>query len=109
MLRSPQVEKERRFTAVIPAALARPGAASWEEVILQGAVDCTFVEDGRLHIIDFKTDRVQTMEELWQRYQAQLQLYGYAMEEVCGLPVGQLVLYSTWLGQASARDYEKSY
>ena len=109
VLRSPQVEKERRFTAVIPAALARPGAASGEEVILQGAVDCTFVEDGRLHIIDFKTDRVQTMEELWQRYQAQLQLYGYAMEEVSGLPVGQLVLYSTWLGQASARDYEKSY
>ena len=30
-------------------------------------------------------------------------------EEVSGLPVGQLVLYSTWLGQASARDYEKSY
>ena len=109
VLRSPQVEKERRFTAVIPAALARPGAASGEEVILQGAVDCTFVEDGRLHIIDFKTDRVQTMEELWQHYQAQLQLYGYAMEEVSGLPVGQLVLYSTWLGQASARDYEKSY
>ena len=94
---------------MIPAALARSGAASGEEVILQGAVDCTFVEDGRLHIIDFKTDRVQTMEELWQRYQAQLQLYGYAMEEVSGLPVGQLVLYSTWLGQASARDYEKSY
>ena len=31
VLRSPQVEKERRFTAVIPAALARPGAASGEE------------------------------------------------------------------------------
>ena len=67
-----------------------------------GTGDCLIVADKLLHIIDFKTDRVQTMEELWQRYQAQLQLYGYAMEEVSGLPVGQLVLYSTWLGQASA-------
>ncbi len=109
VLRSSQVEKERRFTAVIPASLAEPEAsAGEEEVILQGAVDCTFVEDGCLHIIDFKTDRVPDMEELWQRYQAQLQLYGYAMEEVSGLPVGELILYSTWLNRASSRPFGKT-
>ena len=109
MLHSSQVEKERRFTAVIPASLAEPEAsAGEEEVILQGAVDCTFVEDGCLHIIDFKTDRVPDMEELWQRYQAQLQLYGYAMEEVSGLPVGELILYSTWLNRASSRPFGKT-
>ena len=106
VLRSSQVEKERRFTAVIPASLAQPGAGDGEDVILQGAVDCTFVEDGKLYVIDFKTDRVREMEELWARYEAQLQLYGFAMEEVTGLPVGGLYLYSTWLNQESSRPRE---
>ena len=108
VLRSPQVEKERRFTAEIPASLVDPAAADTEEgVILQGAVDCTFVEDGRLHIIDFKTDRVRELEDLWARYSAQLELYGLAMEEVTGMEVGELILYSTWLNRASSRPFRK--
>ena len=107
VLRSSQVEKERRFTAVVPASLVQPGTgAAQEEIILQGAVDCTFVEEGALHIIDFKTDRVRSMEELWARYETQLRLYGYAMEEVTGLPVGELILYSTHLNRESARKYK---
>lgn len=109
VLRSPQVEKERRFTAVIPAFLALPqwGQApeAGEAVVLQGAVDCTFVEDGKLHIIDFKTDRVGDVQELWDRYGPQIRLYGYAMEEVTGMEVGELIFYSTHLNQATLRPY----
>ena len=109
VLRSPQVEKERRFTAVIPAFLALPqwGPApdAGETVVLQGAVDCTFVENGKLHIIDFKTDRVRDVQELWDRYGPQIRLYGYAMEEVTGMEVGELIFYSTHLDQAAARPY----
>ena len=111
VLRSPQVEKERRFTAVIPAFLALPqwGPApdAGETVVLQGAVDCTFVENGKLHIIDFKTDRVQDTQELWDRYGPQIRLYGYAMEEVTGMEVGELIFYSTHLDQAAARPYAR--
>ena len=108
VLDSQEVEKERRFTAVIPATLLQQEfEGTGEEVILQGAVDCTFVEGGRLHIIDFKTDRVRDMEELWDRYETQLQLYGAAMEEVSGHPVGELILYSMWLNQASARPADQ--
>ena len=70
-------------------------------------MDCTFVEDGRLHIIDFKTDRVRELEDLWARYSAQLELYGLAMEEVTGMEVGELILYSTWLNRASSRPFRK--
>lgn len=108
VLRSPEVIKERRFTAVIPAgmALGREDQTG-ETVILQGAVDCTFLEDGKLQIIDFKTDRVKKMEELWQRYGVQIRLYAYAMEEVAGIPVGEMILYSTWLSQGSAKMYQR--
>ena len=91
---------------MIPAALAEPEfSGPEEEVILQGAVDCTFVEEGVLHLVDFKTDRVENMETLWDRYGTQLRLYGYAMEEVSGLPVGELILYSTALNRASMRPW----
>ncbi len=107
VLRSPEVVKERRFTAAIPPGMAQPGTSGGlgEQVVLQGAVDCTFMEDGRLHIIDFKTDRVEDMEELWRRYEMQLRLYAYAMEEVTGEKVGEMILYSTWLSRGSARTY----
>ncbi len=110
VLASREVVKERRFTAVIPpdmaVAWALSGTGREEPVVLQGAVDCTFMEKGRLHIIDFKTDRVPDMEELWRRYLVQIRLYAFAMEEVTGYQVGDMILYSTWLSQGSARKYE---
>lgn len=107
VLASPEVRRERRFTAVIPQSMALPDGApeGKETVVLQGAVDCTFLEGGKLHIIDFKTDRTEDMEELWRRYELQLRLYAFAMEEVTGVEVGDMALYSTWLGQGSARPY----
>ncbi len=108
VLSSPHVERERRFTAMIPASLAEPElrGAQGESVVLQGAVDCLFEEDGRLCVLDFKTDRVKTMNELWDRYAPQLRLYAAAMEEVAGKRVGEMILYSTWLNQASSRPYQ---
>lgn len=109
VLRSSQVLRERRFTAMIPMSLAepdRPGAAG-ESVMLQGAVDCTFTEDNRLYIIDFKTDRVKTMEELWTHYMPQLRLYAAAMEQVSGMEVGEMYLYSTHLGRSYGKPYRE--
>ena len=108
VLASSEVIKERRFTAVIPAGVAQPGTPAPEEpVVLQGSVDCTFLEDGRLNIIDFKTDRVEDMEELWRRYEVQVRLYARAMEEVAGLPIGEMFLYSTWLSMGSGKAYDE--
>ncbi len=110
ILASPHVERERRFTAVIPASLAEPEREGIEEeqVILQGAVDCLFLEGDRLHIVDFKTDRVKKAEELWDRYGPQIRLYAAAMEEVTGKKIGELILYSTWLSQAFSQSYHGS-
>ncbi len=108
VLNSPDVRRERRFTSTLPAGFIAGREGSDEEVILQGAVDCTFEEDGKLHIIDFKTDRVSSMDELWQRYGVQLELYGAAMARVTGKPIGGLWLYSMYLNAASRREYGKN-
>lgn len=110
VLASAEVLKERRFTVTLPAHMVREGLEDGgleEQVVLQGAVDCTFLEGGRIHIIDFKTDRVETVEELWQRYQVQIRLYAYAMEQAAGQQVGDLILYSTYLSQACVKPYSR--
>ena len=65
-----------------------------EKVILQGAVDLAFVEDGQLVIVDYKTDRVKDPQTLNDRYASQLLLYKDAMEECLGLPVKECLIYS---------------
>lgn len=105
VLAADEIVKERRFTVSVPSRMVREGTEG-EESLLQGAVDCTFLEGGRLHIIDFKTDRVEAVEELWQRYQVQIRLYAYAMEQATGYEVGDLVLYSTYLSEAYVKAYK---
>ncbi len=106
-LRAKELQKERRFTAVIPASLAGGPEGSSAQVLLQGAVDCTFLDEKGLHIIDFKTDKVRNVEELWDRYGIQIRLYAYAMEQVTGQRVGELFLYSTYLSEESGRSYQR--
>ena len=65
-----------------------------EEVILQGAVDLAFVEDGELVIVDYKTDNVKDITELYDRYHSQLELYKNAMEQCTDYKVKECLIYS---------------
>lgn len=96
-LNAQAVYKEYRFNVRIPAKYVDPSIADAfreEKVILQGAVDLAFVEDGALVIVDYKTDRVKQPEILAERYASQLLLYKDAMEECLGLPVKECLIYS---------------
>ena len=97
VLRSDEVYKEYRFNVRIPARRVNPEIDerfSDESVILQGAVDLAFVEDGELVIVDYKTDRVKRPEDLIARYRVQLELYREALEQCLGLPVKECIIYS---------------
>ena len=91
------VYKEYRFNIRIPARRVNPAIDERfgdESVILQGAVDLAFVEDGELVIVDYKTDRVKRPEMLIDRYRVQLELYREALEQCLGLPVKECIIYS---------------
>ncbi len=66
---------------------------------MQGIADCVFVENGKLIIVDYKTDRIAHEDALVERYRAQLSVYRRALAECIGLPVGQTLLYSFHLGK----------
>ncbi len=98
VLSSPDVQKERRFTVEVSARDVIEEADSEEKIILQGAADCTFVENGKINIIDFKTDNVSSAEELLPIYKTQLALYAMAMEKTSGYEVGDCFIYSIRAG-----------
>lgn len=94
---SENVLREYRFTVEITAGDVRPGLPDelkGQPVVLQGVVDCAFEENGKLVIVDYKTDRTNHPSELWERYHAQLALYRLAMEQCTGKKVAGCLLYS---------------
>lgn len=66
-----------------------------EDVLLQGVVDCCFVEDDGLVIIDYKTDKISKkyVSERAEKYRPQLLTYKMAMERIYNMPVKECLLY----------------
>lgn len=87
--------KERQFVIGIPAREMEVGD-SGELVLIQGIIDAYFVEDGQLVLMDYKTDKVNPgqEQELVQRYQAQLDYYQKALEQMLGNKVKEKLIYS---------------
>lgn len=78
---------------------AAPGLEIEGSTVIQGIADCVIMEDGQGTIIDYKTDRVGSMEELAKRYRGQLELYRAILEESLEIPIREKVLYSFTLGR----------
>ena len=100
MAASPDCRRELAFTALIPAASVaqEPLPDGDETVVVQGIADCVFREGDGLVLLDYKTDRVDSPEELADRYRSQMLLYRQALEPILGLPVREMLLYSFALG-----------
>ena len=104
VLSAKNVWREFKFSLLlgphhIPFDLKPEEMAQWEasgdEILFQGVVDCCFEEDGKLHIIDFKTDRVakEHLEERARGYAGQISAYAHAMERILGLSVASGMVY----------------
>ena len=101
--RSPRVEREFKFSLLVPAADYYPEAGPGEEVLLQGVVDCWFVEeDGSVTVVDFKTDRVALdgADRRAQDYRPQLDAYTRALSQAAGVEVKRRCLWFFSAGRA---------
>lgn len=95
--KSPNVLREKQFAVLLKAGYFNPelpGESANEPVLVQGAIDCAFEEDGNMVIVDYKTDRVKAAEELRALYTEQLHIYGEALQQITGKPVHSLLLWS---------------
>ena len=69
-------------------------------VTIQGIIDAFLIEEGKIILGDYKTDRVGEAGELIARYQTQLNLYAEAcLQKAYGIPLRRSWIYSTALGR----------
>ena len=99
--RAERVEREYRFSLLVPAGEYYPGLGPDEEVLLQGVVDLFAVENDGVTVVDFKTDHVSgnLQEERALAYRSQLQAYSAALERILELPVKRRILYFFHTGE----------
>ena len=89
--------REQPFVIGISAKQIKEEWDSEEFVLVQGIIDAYFEEEGQLVIVDYKTDRVSTSEQLAKKYAEQLKYYKRALEQLTGKKVKEQILYSVYL------------
>lgn len=94
--------RERQFMMGIPATEASKDLPDGEIMLIQGVIDAWFVEDGEIVLVDYKTDRVHTGQELISRYKVQIDYYQRALERMTHMNVKERYLYSFTLGESVA-------
>ena len=100
---SSHVEREFRiFTTVNKTGLPDPDDDDLSFV--QGVADMFFEEDGKIVLVDYKTNRSTTPEKLIDEYKGQLEIYKKALAEMTGLEVGECWLFSFSLKRSIAVD-----
>lgn len=67
--------------------------------MIQGVIDLYYEENGKLVLVDYKTDNVSSEEELTMRYYTQLKLYRNALEQMTGKQVKECYIYSFSMGK----------
>lgn len=103
--------KEQPFVLGLPANRLRENFPEQETVLIQGIIDVFFEENGSYVVLDYKTDVVQTPQELIKRYQVQLDYYAEALEQLSGykfsgkgMKTAEKMIYSFGLGQEIRLD-----
>lgn len=87
-------KREMRFLTELPVSYYGEAAGLDGKFIVQGAVDLCFEEPDGVVVLDFKTDRVNSPEELKEKYADQLSIYAVACEKIFGKPVKEKIIYS---------------
>ncbi len=86
--------KEQPFVIGVKADTIDETFPDFETVLVQGVIDVYYIHEGRVTVLDYKTDRVETGEELVKRYRKQLEYYAEALRTLTGLETDELLLYS---------------
>lgn len=89
--------REQPFVLGIDAKRLDSELPEGEKVLIQGIIDVFFVEKGEIVLLDYKTDVIESLQALWNRYSVQIQYYEEALTKLMKQPVKEKILYSFYL------------
>ncbi|MEL7608759.1 MAG: helicase-exonuclease AddAB subunit AddA [Bacillota bacterium] len=105
LLGSARTERELEFNILTRASELGPPYSGDENVMLQGVIDCCFMEDDEWVLLDYKTDAVPpgvSPEQAAAKHEKQLALYARSLNRLSGLPVKEGYIHLLSVG-ASVR------
>ena len=97
--RNNRLHREQPFVLGVDSGEIYPDTECRAQLLVQGIIDVYFEEEDGLVVLDYKTDRVRTADELVRRYQSQLTYYARALSQITGKAVKEKIIYSFALGK----------
>ena len=104
LINAKRIERELPFSMLFEGKRVYDTLEDGEDLFLQGIIDTAFEEDGEWVLVDYKTDRVKSGEDLIKRYKIQMDLYKEALQRLTGMPVKASYIYSFRLHDAIIID-----
>lgn len=104
LINGKRIERELPFSMLFEGKRVYDTLEDGENLFLQGIIDTAFEEGGEWVLVDYKTDRVKSGEDLIKRYKIQMDLYKEALQRLTGMPVKACYIYSFRLHDAISID-----
>ena len=104
LINAKRIEREMPFSMLFEGKRVYDTLEDGENLFLQGIIDTAFEEDGEWVLVDYKTDRVKSGEDLIKRYKIQMDLYKEPLQRLTGMPVKACYIYSFRLHDAIIID-----
>ena len=104
LINAKRIERELPFSMLFEGKRVYDTLEDGEDLFLQGIIDTAFEENGEWILVDYKTDRVKSGEDLIKRYKIQMDLYKEALQRLTGMPVKACYIYSFRLHDAIIID-----
>ena len=94
LCRAKEIYRELPFSRMLPAGyVSKAAEGTGEEIFIQGIIDVLFREaDGKLVLLDYKTDRDTAPRRAAERHRKQIEVYAGAVREILGEPVAECYL-----------------
>ncbi|MBO5889091.1 MAG: UvrD-helicase domain-containing protein [Clostridia bacterium] len=86
-IKGKKVYKERKFYQLVKAN--ELGYTSEEKILIQGVIDLIVEDDTGVTLIDYKLSKIESEEDLVNKYKKQLYLYKKAIEESLSIKVNK--------------------
>ena len=77
-----------------------------EFIQINGIIDCYFIEENGVVLMDYKSDRLWQEDAFREKYKIQLRLYKEALERVTDLPVKACYIYAFAPGKMIPMNFD---
>ena len=94
------LRREQKFIFTAKASSISKEYKDDDPILIQGIIDAFYEKDGKVTIIDYKSDNVSDMKELKKKYEVQLQIYKRAVTQILQNENVESFIYSTYLGDS---------